>query len=109
MFREVRELEKKGDVYEPLFGSPPAEKPARESTRPAAKKRLAANSDKNDDPLRLKGRSVKVTYVKNKTTKTRNREQCDCQARDHPLFTNCTACGRIMCELEGVSLSVHVH
>ncbi|KAJ2808153.1 hypothetical protein H4R20_000981, partial [Coemansia guatemalensis] len=31
----------------------------------------------------------------------RKRVKCECQATDHPLFTNCLTCGRIICESEG--------
>ena len=44
---------------------------------------------------------MKVKYVKPKHQKQRVREACTCMARRHPLFANCTACGKIICELEG--------
>jgi hypothetical protein len=31
----------------------------------------------------------------------KNRRECGCAATDHLLFANCTACGRIACEVEG--------
>ncbi|KAJ2802578.1 hypothetical protein H4R21_002365 [Coemansia helicoidea] len=31
----------------------------------------------------------------------RKRARCECQAATHALFTNCLACGRIICESEG--------
>ncbi|KAJ2081890.1 hypothetical protein H4R24_001986 [Coemansia sp. RSA 988] len=31
----------------------------------------------------------------------RKRIKCECQATEHPLFTNCLTCGRIICESEG--------
>lgn len=61
----------------------------------------AATSDKRSkDKSFAMGRGVKVTYVKD-PNKVRNREECSCQATQHPLVCNCTACGKIVCELEG--------
>ncbi|OLY83896.1 hypothetical protein AYI68_g1951 [Smittium mucronatum] len=39
--------------------------------------------------------------VKSNAGKRSKREQCRCQALDHPLISNCANCGRIICEKEG--------
>jgi hypothetical protein len=37
--------------------------------------------------------------VKGKETKaTKGRLQCQCQAIRHALYSNCTACGKVICE-----------
>ena len=35
------------------------------------------------------------------STKPRVRRECECQATRHPLWGNCTVCGRVICEEEG--------
>ena len=54
------------------------------------------------DPSRFRG--VKVKYVKPKLkpgAAAATRTRCACQAREHQLYTNCTACGKIVCVVEG--------
>ena len=55
-------------------------------------------------PLVDLGRNVKVKFVAAKGAKGGAgpaRMLCHCQATSHPLFTNCTACGKVVCEAEG--------
>lgn len=58
------------------------------------------NNHKDDKHYNM-GRGVKVTYVKDKAKPAKSREECSCMAMQHPLVTNCTVCGKIVCELEG--------
>jgi alkylated DNA repair dioxygenase AlkB len=53
------------------------------------------------DPM--KGRNLKVKYVQSKhgPSAPAARMMCHCQATTHLLFTNCTGCGKIVCEAEG--------
>ena len=55
------------------------------------------------DPSRFRG--VKVKYVKPKAkagaAPPTTRSRCACQAREHQLYTNCTACGKVVCVVEG--------
>jgi len=52
---------------------------------------------------------VKVAAAKPSTSSTttsassasHHRSRCNCHALEHSLFTNCTSCGRIICEAEG--------
>lgn len=46
-------------------------------------------------------REVKVTYVKDTHSRTQGRVQCNCAGKKHPTITNCTACGKIICKMEG--------
>ena len=82
-----------------------------DNDRPATTQQQQHENDQHDssaashyvDPSRFRG--VKVKYVKPKakpgaaTAPTRSR--CACQAREHQLYTNCTACGKIVCVVEG--------
>jgi len=43
-------------------------------------------------------KSVKPTPSSSKTSQ---RQSCDCQAQLHELINNCTSCGKIVCALEG--------
>jgi hypothetical protein len=50
-------------------------------------------------------KTVKVVAKKGKkpaaVAQTRERQLCGCAATEHDLYANCTACGRILCVLEG--------
>ena len=83
-----------------------------DSNRPAVKpQQTNDDADQHDtdtaashyvDPSRFRG--VKVKYVKPKAkpgAETATRSRCACQAREHQLYTNCTACGKIVCVVEG--------
>lgn len=53
------------------------------------------------------GRNVKVKHQSagkrsgGDSLQPSGRAACHCQATTHPLFTNCTACGKIVCQQEG--------
>ncbi|KAJ1732449.1 hypothetical protein LPJ61_002036 [Coemansia biformis] len=46
-------------------------------------------------------REQKEEEVRRRRLAQRKRVRCECQAAEHGLFTNCLACGRIICESEG--------
>ncbi|PIA18315.1 hypothetical protein COEREDRAFT_79810 [Coemansia reversa NRRL 1564] len=48
-----------------------------------------------------KFREKKEEEERKRRLANRKRIKCECQATDHPLFTNCLTCGRIICESEG--------
>ena len=56
------------------------------------------------DPSKF-GRGVTVRFAKAKKGSGGSaavvRGVCSCAGREHPLFTNCTACGRVLCVVEG--------
>ena len=70
-----------------------------------------AQPTKSVDPSLEFGRNVKVKVQKSKSANSASssggpvhRVACHCQASVHPLFTNCTVCGKIICEAEGEGL-----
>eukprot|EP00743_Colponemidia_sp_Colp-15_P006844 GILK01007381.1.p1 GENE.GILK01007381.1~~GILK01007381.1.p1 ORF type:complete len:799 (-),score=159.90 GILK01007381.1:73-2469(-) len=54
-----------------------------------------------DEKLKSKKKKKFVPVSDVAVTTQPGRRLCDCQARQHPLVTNCLSCGRIVCEQEG--------
>lgn len=66
-----------------------------------AEEKTKHRKKKKERRVEQKGRGLTVTYIKDTKSKTQGRSRCECMATEHKLVTNCTACGKIMCEMEG--------
>jgi len=80
------------------------------TTRKRSKKRENKQNkqdETNEQNVLTKNLGVKVKYTKSSNKNSQDnykefiREECNCQCLEHKLITNCTACGRIVCEKEG--------
>lgn len=83
----IEELMKRRGALEPQE-APNSGKQGKKSGKKKSKKETAA--EKSQGPRTLKT-GMKAT----------GRRQCNCMAVEHALVTNCTACGKIVCEVEG--------
>jgi hypothetical protein len=90
-----------------------SQRPSREGKREAKQEQPEYDEDneafaafEQNEVSRLnstsRGMRIKVLKSKGGTSETtRKRVECNCQAVDHALVANCTACGKIVCAAEG--------
>ncbi|GLJ14889.1 hypothetical protein SUGI_0242230 [Cryptomeria japonica] len=86
-----------------VFSSKPVAGKTRKKLTPGTQSLKNASFVSKDNQHGVSGKEhtdERVAKIIN-PTHLRQREKCDCQAREHKLVNNCLECGRIVCEKEG--------
>eukprot|EP00742_Colponemidia_sp_Colp-10_P006673 GILJ01007153.1.p1 GENE.GILJ01007153.1~~GILJ01007153.1.p1 ORF type:complete len:798 (+),score=122.22 GILJ01007153.1:23-2416(+) len=73
----------------------------RQDDKRSAKQTSIGPGIQDDEKLKSKKKKKFVPVSEVSVSTEPGRRLCDCQARQHPLLTNCLSCGRIVCEQEG--------